>query len=757
MNMQVGQKFEKEVLNLLSLMGYQVKHDCLLAGKQADIIAEFMAPGGLNFRILVECKYKSTGTVGNKVVYELAALYKAIGDQQSLSSAMLISNVGFSRYAKEAAKNANIEVLQYDELFHNIADFRPYLSSIVDEYIDSPISKSYIKLRYCTSRQVKQLERIQDPRKRRQKSSGIREILDDYIYDWLDRKTKYQMLLLGDYGTGKTTVCMRFAYLFAKKYLQFGSRQRIPLLVSLRDYAHGPGARQLITDFLVNKCNVRINYDIFKKMNRLGKFILILDGFDEMAARVEPSVTIDLIQNLNELMVTGSKILLTGRPGYFPSQNELESSFRSGLPVDPYEKVYAERIEKEVPYFRHLYILPFKHEQVVQLLSKREDELWSAGRITCDQVIKTIETTYNLLDLAERPVLLDIIVKTIPKLSSRLKRVNAQRLYEIYTDFWIQREETKRRKLISKKDKLLFMEELAFQMFLKEKLVVNYIGLSPTIKEYFHIQESAKLDYFVHDIRTCSFLNRDSAGNYYFAHKSFMEFFVASKLANEIRNGTNWHFGRKRLTPEISNFIIQSSIFEKDQETIYKWLTSTKKSEGGLYTATNALALLLISGRDFSNVNFSNKNFEGLDLREKNFKKANLINCKLSRCNFSGANLEGALFEGADLSGALLNATNLSCANLRHSSLRGANLTNCNLENTDLQKSFLFGVEGWDKVKSFRQTQIADAEGLLFEQVDNAHLRGAVGTPKLSDIEIQRQDRDRIKKKLHKGGKRTKK
>jgi hypothetical protein len=37
-----------------------------------------------------------------------------------------------------------------------------------------------------------------------------------------------------------------------------------------------------------------------------------------------------------------------------------------------------------------------------------------------------------------------------------------------------------------------------------------------------------------YDLRTQSFLQRDGAGNYFFAHKSFMEYFVACKFAREL-------------------------------------------------------------------------------------------------------------------------------------------------------------------------------------------------------------------------------
>jgi hypothetical protein len=61
-------------------------------------------------------------------------------------------------------------------------------------------------------------------------------------------------------------------------------------------------------------------------------------------------------------------------------------------------------------------------------------------------------------------------------------------------------------------------------------LSVHYSRLPAIVQQHFQLERAVEIDYFDHDVRTCAFLERDGEGNYAFVHKSFMEFFAASRL-----------------------------------------------------------------------------------------------------------------------------------------------------------------------------------------------------------------------------------
>ena len=81
-------------------------------------------------------------------------------------------------------------------------------------------------------------------------------------------------------------------------------------------------------------------------------------------------------------------------------------------------------------------------------------------------MLNRIKNTYNLSDLAKRPILLKLIVATIPNIPDD-EEIDASIVYEVYTGFWLKRDWDKGavRQLISPEQRRLFMIELSNSMF----------------------------------------------------------------------------------------------------------------------------------------------------------------------------------------------------------------------------------------------------------------------------------------------------
>jgi predicted NACHT family NTPase len=97
---------------------------------------------------------------------------------------------------------------------------------------------------------------------------------------------------LGEFGTGKTWFTLRYAYLAMKKYREAKEkgleRPRVPLVIQLRDYAKMLDSESLFSDFFFRRHEIPLpGYTAFEQLNRMGKLLLIFDGFDEMAAKVD--------------------------------------------------------------------------------------------------------------------------------------------------------------------------------------------------------------------------------------------------------------------------------------------------------------------------------------------------------------------------------------------------------------------------------------------------------------------------------------
>ncbi len=111
------------------------------------------------------------------------------------------------------------------------------------------------------------------------------------------------------------------------------------------------------------------------------------------------------------------------------------------------------------------------------------------------------------------------------------------------------------------------------------------------IQEQFPNRRSFEIEYLDQDVRTCTFLNRDDKGDYSFVHQSFMEFFVAKKLANEIKNRNSTNFKLKKLSPEIAGFLMNLA---KEPGTFQEFIESTinKSFDDVKYLGGNSATIL---------------------------------------------------------------------------------------------------------------------------------------------------------------------
>ncbi len=109
--------------------------------------------------------------------------------------------------------------------------------------------------------------------------------LDASFDAWLNASGRNHVSLLGDFGAGKSWFCRRFAYRQACRYLAAPSSERVPLLISLREYAKAYDIEQAITHALVNQYGIALNagYQTFRCLNERGKLLLIFDGFNDVA------------------------------------------------------------------------------------------------------------------------------------------------------------------------------------------------------------------------------------------------------------------------------------------------------------------------------------------------------------------------------------------------------------------------------------------------------------------------------------------
>lgn len=136
------------------------------------------------------------------------------------------------------------------------------------------------------------------------------------------------------------------------------------LVIPLRDYAKAVSVESLFSEFFFRQHEIKLpGYSAFEQLNPMGKLLLIFDGFDEMAARVDRQAMINNFWELAKVVVPGSKAILTCRTEHFPEAKEGRSLVNAEL------KASTANLTGEMPQFEVLELEKFNDEQIRQVLS----------------------------------------------------------------------------------------------------------------------------------------------------------------------------------------------------------------------------------------------------------------------------------------------------------------------------------------------------------------------------------------------------
>lgn len=611
------------------------------------------------------CEVKSAARILQEVVHfvdgepsagDIASLNDAVNSCGAVSG-ILLTQEPLPAALKQLARSRNhIQCYSLDEFTNRLADFEPYLQKMVADYEASEIYQFYIPLT------VK--------RETAERDALVFDSLESFLDSWLHEPGHNHISLLGDFGSGKTWFCQHYAYLAAKRYLEDPSHNRIPILITLRDYSRSYDIEQLVTHAVINHFGVRLDggYKTFKRLNEAGRLLIIFDGFDEMERRVSDYRTkVENFWELAKVVHQSSKVLLTCRTPYFRHRNEEEEVLipkHSPISVTAGTQVIDLRDRKG---FEVVHLLDFTEEDIRAALEKRLPTGWK-------QAYKKIEDITNLLDLASRPVLLDMIIKTLPQIQDS-GQINQAMLYKIYVDTLLHQRWSEDTDYIPPDKRRGFMENLAWEMRETERPSIPYTEFLERVMTYFNLKDDPVLAaFFERDARTQSYLARDDAGNYYFAHKSFLEYFVACKMARVLADLPTdptqaldaWK--AEPLTAEIRTFLVD---IVDTPDLLWDLIRETRDKTAGEvgYAGGNAATILQLQGQSFAG---------------KDLSKARLTGADLSNCDLTGAILSHAQLSEANLRGAILSKTDL----------RSADLTNVRLSEMGAVEAVMFDCSG---------------------------------------------------------------
>ena len=449
---------------------------------------------------------------------DLAGLREAVLAQKA-DGGWLIANLRVNESVQKALEdpeNRNLKACTLDELIDEDADFSRYVEEIEAEIRALRVDECYVPLA-CRQDEVNLATQQKIGTSFYGESRGW---IEGYIDQWLDDPAKEHVSVLGEFGTGKTWFVLHYAWVKLQEYKKSKKtgcrRSRLPIVIRLRDYTKVANIESLFSDFFFNQYEIPLQgYSAFEQLNKMGKLLLIFDGFDEMAARVNRQQMVNQFWELARVVVPGSKVILTCRTEHFPEAREGRRLL--GAEIEASTKA----LTIESPRFEVLELEKLDDDQLRKVLSFQ----------TSEEMIEKVMGNPQLLDLARRPVMAELVIEAMPEIESG-KPIDLARVYLYAVQRKMERDIKSERTFTSMADKLYFLAELSWEMLATNSMSLNYRDFPDRLRKLFGtaVQKEKDLDYWHYDMMGQSMLIRNSDGDYTPAHRSLLEFFVAYRL-----------------------------------------------------------------------------------------------------------------------------------------------------------------------------------------------------------------------------------
>ncbi|TXT33234.1 MAG: WD-40 repeat-containing protein, partial [Comamonadaceae bacterium] len=376
----------------------------------------------------------------------------------------------------------------------------------------------------------------------------------------------------------------------------------------------------------------------------------------------------------------------------------------------------------------------------------------------------------HLLELGDRPQLLDIIIASLPDLklkqASTGAALNTGALYQIYTNKWLDDFKPTERQSSSETLRTV-LEELAHTLWQRVGNRLHYGDLFAMLKDRPDLRGKLDPNQLDVELRTAAFLSRTPDGLYGFSHRSFLEYFLARRIERAASSSAPTHalpsaamaqvLDISRLSREVCGFVHDLVPVQDDsRRTALRSSLSGVLSaqDSGLYpldARTNALILghRLAWAEQESGASAMDW-FEPSDALKQSMATyipegallagADLRDLGLRGLCAPGIDLQGAQLDGADLSEAFLPGALLGQASLVKALLYGVNLEQAQLQAADFSDCLatgirLDGAQAQESVWLNARLQHGHLQSTQFKGADLrcAHLSQVEGRPSLTD------------------------
>lgn len=543
---ELGDQLRDYVVGLLEADGHLVVREPRANTKKVDIILR-LDDEYVPRIVAIECK-----NVGHSLSQkELSTIYAdhlSLIESKRITEVWVISRLDLSPEARNWADNrANLFAFSIAEFEDRSHGFRKYVRQVVELFTENDLDRYYI-----------------------QQSLKSGELLRDRIFQWIDGNDTRPIALLGGYGMGKTSFCRYLVSELGRRYLT-DAMNRVPIYIRLSDIAKQQELDGLIAKTLAQRYRIKdYHFEKFTRLNEKGKFVLIFDGFDEMKHALSWAEFKFNFSQINSTIKGQAKVIVAGRPNAFLSDDEHNWVLRG-------VRMSGERVTKlpDWPAYDELEISSFSEEDAINLLrrylenhlTKTKGETLQASDIEwIDQRIAEFKRLKRR-DEMFRPVHTKIFSDIAADPSIQLRDFSVFELYQLATSRISERESTKvERSAIDSDLRQRVIEETAWWLWDKhEGRVLAFKPFeipSSLVRQAFGPQADLSDEAMYREIFSGSFIERKFGENFFFAHRSFLEFFVAKKMGRSREQTFSLGLINQNINPEILTFMAEGRLID---------------------------------------------------------------------------------------------------------------------------------------------------------------------------------------------------
>ena len=549
----------------------------------------------------------------------------------------------------------NEEILSHVQLYKQrvIKDFKNYPTSAkLNEY--NPIVKGF---RNFNGHKEYVSQSFIDENKKQEN-----DILD-YLLKELKIGQKKFTLIVGGYGSGKTSLCHYVLYEICKNeeddlipiFIPFGNLRKFDEKITFEDLSTE------IYNFITKEYNFNLEPNDFNNFVNDGKFLFILDALDELAQKINKEVINTHLDRIRVFEQKGNTVVLTSRQTYFSGQRE--------------EQLLKEKSS--------IQILDFDQEQIETFIHRKshKDESFFT-------IMNNIIHNKRFIEIIKKPLFLNVICERYNEVN-KYSIINPGIIMKILTDHWLTHD-IKKNDNIEEYDKVMQerrrITEILALYETRHGRPIPKNDLELQIKnEISKDSEEAKhaLEKYYMHAQNSTFLVREENDTFKFILKLIVEYFVATKLVDYIINDNRNMILSicEKISSETINFIndmfelewwISDILFGEIQyndrlpKEIIEFLKHKRNMATNIYNAIDLsrtyenkpnicqlIEILRVTKNIDPTFKYNDLNLYSLDGNYLKLQNTEFNNSNLRTATLNNATLESSKFNGANMSNTI--------------------------------------------------------------------------------------------------------